>query len=935
MSFPQLLYQLLIAPLELIFECIFSVTYGIVGNVGLSIIPLSLIMNFLVLPFYNRADQIQKEQHDQEEKLAPGIEHLKKTFKGDKRFMVLQTFYRQNHYSPIHALRSSFAVLLEIPFFMAAYHFLSNYKSLNGATLGPLTDLGKPDQLLTLFGYSINLLPILMTLINIVSCRIYAKGLSKKDEIRMYAIALVFLVLLYRSPSGLVFYWTLNQVFSLIKNAVKASKNKKTAIDLILILLSMCTLLYTVLGYRGSSANMALLFIISLLPLLILLKDHSQPQEKKVEKKVEKKEEKNKKAAPSVPYGKIFFFSSLFLSLLTGLLIPSSVIRSSPSEFIIFTDYTSPVNYIILVFALAFGLLVIWCGLFYYLSTAKARRVFSITMCILAFCALVNYFLSGRHLSFLKTSLIFDGDLFFPALETILDIVIIFALIGLIALLWKKHSGILTVILFTGCCGCAFLGIYNSVHISSAMKPVKEILDRENSRKASFTFSKEGKNVVVLMMDRAISAYVPYLFNEDPALASQFDGFTWYPNALSFGGTTNIGTPALFGGYEYQPVNMNARNDLPLKDKQNEALRVMPVLFDESGFDVTVCDPPYAGYSTPPDLTIYNDHPDIDAYLTQYGQYWDHPQNHKRQEHIWTRNFFCYGFSRIMPLPSQYLFYDDGKYHDPNWINDSIYQTQYLGGLHTAVGINANFMGAYSFLQAMPDSTKISDGGENTFLMINNCTTHDVALLQEPEYKPAVNVDNTQFDQEHSDRFTLNGQTLKMDAFGQLAHYQSNMAAFRELGKWFDYLRAEGVWDNTRIIIVSDHGFYLEHMEERILGHKYTDKINQNPEDTMAYNAFLMVKDFNSTGFKTDYTFMTNADTPVLAFEDLVADPVNPATGNPINSDPKFDEKLYVFYTLDWRPSTNNGNSFSKGIWFSLKNQDIFDLENWKEEGIW
>ena len=80
---------------------------------------------------------------------------------------------------------------------------------------------------------------------------------------------------------------------------------------------------------------------------------------------------------------------------------------------------------------------------------------------------------------------------------------------------------------------------------------------------------------------------------------------------------------------------------------------------------------------------------------------------------------------------------------------------------------------------------------------------------------------------------------------------------------------------------------------------------------------------------------MTNADTPVLAFEDLVKNPINPATGNPINSDPKFDEKLYVFYTLDWRPSTNNGTSFSKGIWFSLKNQNIFDLENWEEEGIW
>ncbi len=71
MSFVQFLYQLFIAPLELIFECIYSLAYGILGNIWLSIIPMSLAMNFLLLPFYNRADQIQKEEHDRESKLAP------------------------------------------------------------------------------------------------------------------------------------------------------------------------------------------------------------------------------------------------------------------------------------------------------------------------------------------------------------------------------------------------------------------------------------------------------------------------------------------------------------------------------------------------------------------------------------------------------------------------------------------------------------------------------------------------------------------------------------------------------------------------------------------------------------------------------------------------------------------------------------------------
>ena len=45
---------------------------------------------------------------------------------------------------------------------------------------------------------------------------------------------------------------------------------------------------------------------------------------------------------------------------------------------------------------------------------------------------------------------------------------------------------------------------------------------------------------------------------------------------------------------------------------------------------------------------------------------------------------------------------------------------------------------------------------------------------------------------------------MNMTTNEQVTHYQVNMAAFLKLGEWFDYLRENGVYDNTRIIIVSD-----------------------------------------------------------------------------------------------------------------------------------
>ena len=66
-----------------------------------------------------------------------------------------------------------------------------------------------------------------MTMINLISGEIYAKGAPPKTKIQLYAMALIFLVFLYSSPAGLTFYWTLNNLFSLLKNIFYKLKNAK------------------------------------------------------------------------------------------------------------------------------------------------------------------------------------------------------------------------------------------------------------------------------------------------------------------------------------------------------------------------------------------------------------------------------------------------------------------------------------------------------------------------------------------------------------------------------------------------------------------------------------------------------------------------------------------------------------------------------------
>ena len=245
MNFLSILYTLVISPLQLLLEVIFTVANRIIGNEGLSIIFLSIAVNFLVLPLYKRADELQAEERDIQAKMAYRIKRTKETFKGDERFMMLQEYYRINHYKPIYALKSSASLLLQIPFFIAAYRLLSGMQSLNGMSFGFISDLGKEDATFMIGSFPVNILPILMTLINIVSGIIYTKGHPLKSKIQVYGLAVVFLVLLYHSPSGLVFYWLLNNVFSLVKNIFNKLKEPRRILNILFALTGVVILLVT------------------------------------------------------------------------------------------------------------------------------------------------------------------------------------------------------------------------------------------------------------------------------------------------------------------------------------------------------------------------------------------------------------------------------------------------------------------------------------------------------------------------------------------------------------------------------------------------------------------------------------------------------------------------------------------------------------------
>ncbi|MBO4392911.1 MAG: membrane protein insertase YidC [Spirochaetales bacterium] len=899
-------YNLILTPIEYILDTIFCVMVRFLDNYGLAIICVSLAVQFLTLPLYKKSDEIQEAERRKQKSMESWVSHIKKTFSGNERFMMLSTYYRQQNYKPIYALKGSVSLLLQIPFFIAAYSFLSNLSALEGQSFSFIKDLSAPDGLISIGSISINLLPILMTVINIVSGIIYTQGFTKKEKIQLYAMALLFLVLLYNSPSGLVLYWTMNNVFSLAKNIfVKLVKKPGRFLCFISPAVGAALLGYVLFLTDDPSvkANMlaTAIFAFSCLPpILYLLRNRLQLS------RILRSDADGVSADPSG-----FFATGLFLALFLGLFIPFSVVSSSPLEFF-YKEY-GPLNLIFSTTMTALGFFCIWGTVFYALGSQKAKILFQYLYWLLAAVFIVDFFFFGKNLGTVSPFMVFDRSPSFSGKQKLINLfaLVLFSVLFLFVMVkvGKRRNFIFAVL----CVSLVAYGMVSGIKVNSAVKDLtsrKEYVESDSSiDRKIITMSKNGKNVVLFMLDRAISGYIPYIMNEKPQVAEAFSDFVYYPNTMSYGGHTNFGAPAIFGGYEYSPWEINKRTDEKLVSKHNEALTVLPVLFMENGFTVTVCDPPYAGYSWVPDLSIYDAYPEINAYnlagLFNNSFFKNDPQAQKKSQ---ARSIFFYSILKASPLVIQSPLYDGGRY----W---------------TSLGLQngSDFKDTASALLALPFITEIDEGDQNTFLMIQNDTPHEpLDSFSYPDYEYS---DDADISDSPNFREASDGSILVLDTSpAGMSSYAVNMYSYLQLAKWIEYLKANGVYDNTRIIIVADHGHDLGQFDYMKLS---------NGVDVQSYNPVLLVKDFaenstSSSGYRTDNSFMTNADAAVFAVQNLIDNPVNPFTGRIIDSSAKEDQRQMVTTSKNFLADGVTSNVFdtSDGCWYQVKD-DIFDVKNW------
>ena len=901
------IYTLVIYPLYLIIEVIYRLFLKITMNQGISVIGVSVGITLLCLPLYAVAEHWQQVERDKQKEMKPDLDHIKEAFSGDERYMMTQAFYRQNHYSPIMALRSSFGLLIQVPFFMAAYQFLSQLETLKGVSFLFIKDMGVPDATFHIGSFPVNVLPIAMTLINMIAGIVYTKGLAAREKIQVHGMALIFLAILYNSPSGLVLYWTMNNVFSLVKNIFYKLKNPLKVFWICACIVCSAVAVYIGFFYTTKKAFKLvvwfMLLVVFLAPLAVKLA--TRLLDTVLSPLVQKKSARHS----------LFFVSAILLFVLFGLAIPSSLISSSAAEFAGLGGHSNPFYYIANTALQAAAIFIFWFACVYFLFKTKIQALLAVGAAYLAVAALLNAYPFMLRYGDISASLTFLNITNFRSLSPIsfFNLLALAAAAVLCVLSFKiKKINILSSAAII--CSLALFGsfVVNSIAIQKNYSDYKAASEKQQNKvalKPIYHLSKNQPNVILMMLDKAQACFIKDILAEAPELNEQYSGFVFYDNAASFNGHTLLGAPPLFGGYEYTPAQMQRRKDVTREQKINESQLVLPRVFNETlGWKASVNDPTWINSSNYCDLSFLEGY-DIDGHQTigTYTQQWykANPEaaGLDSTEEILKRNLLFFSLFRCSPICVREAIYVNGTYFNTK------------DNIKFAKRIIDN----YAPLDFLPELTDVADTESGSYISILNEMTHDDFIFETPDYVPVKEPKN-------------NGTSKYKDD----GTYHTLISAMKRVGEWLDWLKENGVYDNTRIIISSDHGGVgiegdMEEdldLDKRLASTSYWGRGHYHP--------LLMFKDFNASGaIETNMDFMTNADAPSLLLKGLIEKPVNPFTQNEIPLDTRpLKKDGVVITTCDKHQPPYHHDLYRFDIkdneWWLVKD-NIFKSSSWTQ----
>ena len=221
--------------LENILKWALTLLYKIIPNYGVGIIILTIIIKILLWPLSKKSLASTARMSE----LQPKMKELQEKYKDNPQKLNQETaaLYKEAGVSP---LGGCLPMLLQFPILIAMYGLLNKHFELRGAMFIPgwIPDLSVPETIFTLgfniplLGNEIHLLPILYTVSMIFSMKITQTQSSGTQNGAMmkfmtYGMPILFFFILYSAPSGLLLYWSVQNVLSMLQQFYTNGKLKK------------------------------------------------------------------------------------------------------------------------------------------------------------------------------------------------------------------------------------------------------------------------------------------------------------------------------------------------------------------------------------------------------------------------------------------------------------------------------------------------------------------------------------------------------------------------------------------------------------------------------------------------------------------------------------------------------------------------------------
>lgn len=215
-----------IAPLTRFFSFLLHELYVYVPNYGVVIILITILVRLVTAPLLGRQMRSMKKMSTQMQALKPRLDAIKEKHGDDRQRMSEETMkaYREAGVNPLGMLGGCLPLLLQFPVFIGLFYALQSSIDLRQAPfVAWIDDLSVPEALFVIPGLEVpfRVLPLVMGATMFLQQKLTPQTATDptQQQMMLTIMPVMFTLLFYQFPSGLVLYWMVSNVLAIAHQA--------------------------------------------------------------------------------------------------------------------------------------------------------------------------------------------------------------------------------------------------------------------------------------------------------------------------------------------------------------------------------------------------------------------------------------------------------------------------------------------------------------------------------------------------------------------------------------------------------------------------------------------------------------------------------------------------------------------------------------------